>query len=82
MADLGDGGHVEYFEAGIAKNLAEQEPGLVADGCGESVGRTGIDERGFDAETRQRVFQEIVRTAVQGTRGDDMIARGQDRGDC
>jgi hypothetical protein len=45
-----------------------------ADRSAPAVDVAGADERGRDAETRQRVVQQVVRAAVQRAGADDVRA--------
>ena len=81
MGGRGDGGNVQHFKAGVAQRLAEHQLRVRPHCRGEGFRRARIDERRLDAKPRQRVFQEIVRTAVQGARRDDVIPRRADGGD-
>ena len=73
--DVGDVG------VGIAQRLDVDQPGVVLDGCLQFLVVVGVEEGGADAVFAQRVCQEIVRTAVDGLGGDDMIAGESDVGD-
>ena len=81
VGHLGDAGNVEHFKPRVAENLTEQQLGVVADRRGEGVRGAWINERGLDAETGQRVFEEVVRAAVQRPRSHDVIARARKRRD-
>ena len=73
--------HVQHVEAGIAERLAEQQPRLVADRRAPCVEVARIDERRPDAEPRQRVVEQVVGSAVQRARRDDVPAGPHQRRD-
>ncbi len=81
VAQLGQRRDVQHVQARIAERLAEQQPGLGPDRGAPGVDVARLHEGGLDAEAAQRVVQQIVRTAVQRGRGDDMRAGAHQRGD-
>ena len=81
MGGRGNGGNVQHFEAGVAQRLAEHQLRVRPHRRGEGFRRARINERRLDAKPRQRIFQEIVRTAIQGARRDDVIPRRANGGD-
>ncbi len=51
-------------------------------GSAPGVEVTRIHERRRDAEPGQRVVEQVVRSAVERARGDDVTPRAHERGDC
>ena len=51
--------NVGDFQAGIADELGEEQPGFRPDGGAEGFGVARINQRGLDAEARQGVGKEI-----------------------
>jgi hypothetical protein len=83
-AGVGDGRdlrNVEHVEARIAQRLAEQQARLGANRRAPGVGIARIDKGRANAEARQRVFEQVVRAAVERAAGDDVTARAHQRGD-
>ena len=67
VGDLRHGGDVEHFETRIAEDFAEHQPRVVANRRTECRWRPRVDEGRFDAETGQRVLQQVVGSAVERT---------------
>ena len=74
VRDVRDLRNVEHFEARIADGLADEEPGALPDRGAEAIEIARLDERGVDAEARQRVGQEIDAAAIERGRRDDVVA--------
>ena len=68
---------VEHLQARVAERLAEQKPRLRPYRRAPLVELAGIDERGFDPEARQREIEQIVRSAIERARGDDVRSRAE-----
>ena len=81
VGERGDRGDVEDVEARVAERLAEQQPRLGPDRVAPGVEVAGPDEGRRDAEARQRVLEQVVRSAVERARGDDVRAGAGDRRD-
>ena len=81
VGDRGDLRNVEHFQAGIADGLGDHQPGVGADRGAETVEVARLDERGRDAEARQRVGEKIDAAAIERRRRDDMVAGASKRGD-
>src|SRR5882672_8437597 len=66
VRDRGDRGNVEHVQPGVAEGLAEKKLGVRPDRLfpGGEIARSY--ERGFDAEARQSIGEQIVRAAVEG----------------
>ena len=76
LLDVGD------VELGIAERLGVDGACLGVDGGAQAVEVVGIDKAHGDAEARQRVVEEVVGAAVERGGGDDLVARGGQRGDA
>ena len=81
VRNLGHRRDVEHFQARIADGLGDDQPGLWSDGGAQAVVVARLDEGGGDAETRQRMGQEIDAAAIERRRGDDMVAGAEQRRD-
>ena len=79
VRDGGNARDVEHLEAGVAERLAEHEPRLGPDRRAEGARVARVDQRGGDAEARQRVDEQVVAAAVERARRDDMAARPHQR---
>ena len=72
---------VDNVELGVAERLGIDGAGLVVDRRAQAVEVVRVDKADHDAQPRQRVVEEVVGSAVERGRGDDLVAcRGQ-RGD-
>ena len=81
VRDRRDAGDVEQGQAGVADRFAEQQGGPCRDGPAPGIGVARVDEGGGDAEARQGIAEQVVRAAVERTRGDDVPARAGEGGD-
>ncbi len=81
MRDRADARDVEHVQAGVAERLAEQQFRVGADRGAPCVDVARLDERGLDAEARQRVVQQIVAAAVERAGGHHVRAGTGQRGD-
>ena len=81
MGDFGGTRDIEHLQPRIADGLGDQEPRVGLDGGADAVQIARLDERGGNAETRQRMGQEIDRAAIERGGGHDVIARAKQRGD-
>ena len=70
---------VEHVAAGVADGLAVERLRVVADGRLPRVGIVGIDPRQLHRHLAQDVLELIDGAAVQGRRGDDVIAGREQR---
>lgn len=79
VRDVGDAPDVEDVAARVAEGLREQGLGVRSYGGPPRVEVVGVlDEGHLDAEPRQGVPEQVVRAAVEGGAGDDVIAgRGE-----
>ena len=76
VRDLAD---VEDVDLRVSDGLGEEELRVGADGRAPLLGVVLVlDERRLDAELGQRVLEQVVRSAVDGARGDDVIPRLRD----
>ena len=79
VRDVGDELDVEDVDLRVADRLGEEQLGVRSDGAAPLVGVVLVlDERGLDAELRERVLEEVVRAAVDRRRRDDVVARLRD----
>ncbi len=74
MRDVGNVRNIQHLEAGIADGLRDHEPGVGLDCRAKSIERARLDESGGDAETRQRMREQIDGAAIERGGGDDMVA--------
>jgi hypothetical protein len=65
VGDPRDVGDIKHFKAGIADGLADHQARIRFDRGGEFIECARLDERRGDAETRQRVRQQINGAAVK-----------------
>ena len=81
VRDFGDAWNVEDVKPRVAERFAEDKPRIRADRLAESIHVARIYEGGVDAEARQGVAQQIVRSAIQRAGCDDVRTRIHQRGD-
>ena len=81
MRDVGDLRDVENLQARIADGLGDHKARAFADRRAQAGVIARLDERGADAEARQRMRQQIDRTAIERSGRHDMIAGIQQGGD-
>ncbi len=79
VRDGGDRGNVEDLQSRVAECLAEEQPRVRANRLSPGIEVARANERGLDAEARQRIGKQIVRAAVERARGDEVRARAGDR---
>ena len=79
VGDLGDGGDVEHADLRVADRLAVEHPRPRRDRPAEVLRIGRIDEDDVDAPAPQRDVELGVRPAVEGARGDDLIAGTEQR---
>ena len=82
---MGDGGHgldVEHVQAGVADGFAKEELGVGPHGGAPGVMVAGRHKAGVDAETAQRVVQQVVRAAVQRGAGHNVRAGAHQGGNA
>ena len=60
--------------------FTEEQLGVGAHGGAPAVDVARLDERGFDAEARECVVQQVLRAAIQRRAGHDVAARAHQRG--
>ena len=72
--DGSDRFQVEHVDGGVAEGLAVEELRPVGDRAGEVLGVVGVDEGGVDAHPPERHVEKRTGTAVEGARGDDVVA--------
>ena len=78
VGNVRDHGDVHHVESRVAQGLAEQQPRVWTQCCAPGCAVAGIDEGGLDAEAAQGEMQQVVRAAVECTRGDDVRAGAGD----
>ena len=75
VSDGGDRLDVEDVALGVRDGFAEEELRVVLDRAAPRFGIVGVvDEGHLDAELGQGVREEVVGPAVEGGRGDDVVA--------
>ena len=82
VRQLRDARDVEHFEPRIAERFAKQERSVGPDCVAPGVEITRIDEARFNTEARQGVGKQVMRSAVQRARGDDVPAGAHEGDDC
>src|SRR5258708_3514971 len=65
VRDLRDAWNIQHFEAGIADGLADDQARIGLNGRAKGVQRARLDKSRGDAETRQRMRQEIDAAAIE-----------------
>jgi len=81
MRDLRQPLDVGDIKLRIAERLRVQRLGPGRDRRANPLEVVGIDELHRDSQPRQRVVEEIVRSAVERCRRDNLVARARKRGD-
>src|SRR5439155_10240589 len=77
--DRRHGWNVEHVESRVAERLAEKESRTGPDSAPPVVEVSGIDESRLDAEALERIAEEVVRAAIERSRGNDVVARAHER---
>ena len=73
VGNLGDGLDVRDVGMRVAERLDEHELRIFLDGGFDFLEVAGIHERGIDAERAERMFQEVVGTAVNRTLSHNVV---------
>ena len=82
VGDVGDAGNVDDVVLRVGEGLAEEGLGVVLHRRGPGIEVVGIvDERDGDAHLGEGVVEQVEGAAVQGCRGDDVVAGFADRQD-
>ncbi|MNY04967.1 hypothetical protein D3C86_1376700 [compost metagenome] len=72
---VGQGGEVHHIAQRIADGLAEDRLGPLIGVGGDGGDVVGVDEAHLDAVLGQGVGEQVVGAAIEGPRGDDVVAR-------
>ena len=75
---VGPGLNVDDVETRVADRLGEHELRVLVDELGDLLRLIRIDEADLDAVLRQRMGEQVVRTAVQRRDADDVVASLRD----
>ena len=81
MSDFGKRRDIQHFQAGIAQHFTKHQFGIRLNRAGEGIHVPRIYKGRRNTETRQRVFQQIVRAAIHRARRHNMITGAQNRRD-
>ena len=74
---VAEGGQVGDGARRVADDLGVEEAGAIVDRRGEGRRVVTVDEAGVDAEPAERDVEHRVRAAVEGRRGDEVVAGGR-----